>query len=128
MIGVLALILRDVHVAWAWVVIVGNGLAGLWSLAAHRYPQLRTRALWWFTGIVEVAIFVQVALGVALVSGQHYKPPKFHMFYGFVAVFAVGIIYSYRAQMAKHRYLLYGWGGLFLMGLAIRAMLVGTTR
>ncbi|MCU1351675.1 MAG: hypothetical protein JWM05_884 [Acidimicrobiales bacterium] len=128
MIPVLALVLRDIHVAWAWVVIVGNGLAGLWALAAHRFAALRTRALWWFTGFVEVAIFVQVALGVAMVSGQGYQPPKFHMFYGFVAIIAAAIIYSYRAQMAKHRYLLYGWGGLFLMGLGIRAMLVGTTR
>ena len=47
------------------------------------------------------------------------------MFYGFVAIIAVAIIYSYRAQMAKHLYLLYGLGGLFLMGLGIRAMLVG---
>jgi hypothetical protein len=36
----------------------------------------------------------------------------------------VGIIYSYRAQLKPHLYLLYGFGGLFLMGLGIRAMLV----
>ena len=29
------------------------------------------------------------------------------------------------AQMMARRYLLYGFGGLFLMGLGIRAMLVG---
>ena len=34
------------------------------------------------------------------------------MFYGFVAIIAVGIIYSYRQQMEKHLYLLYGFGGL----------------
>jgi hypothetical protein len=53
--------------------------------------------------------------------------PKFHMFYGFVAIIAVAIIYSYRAQMRHRLYLLYGLGGLFLMGLGIRAMLVGQT-
>jgi hypothetical protein len=88
---------------------------------------LRTRALWWFTILAEVAIFVQVALGVALVSREKIDPPEFHMFYGFVAIIAVGIIYSYRQQLEAWRYLLYGLGGLFLMGLAIRAMLVGTT-
>jgi hypothetical protein len=37
----------------------------------------------------------------------------------------VAIIYSYRLQLKSRVYLLYGFGGLFLMGLGIRAMLVG---
>ena len=49
------------------------------------------------------------------------------MFYGFVAIIAVAIIYSYRTQMRHRLYLLYGLGGLFLMGLGIRALLVGKT-
>lgn len=123
----LATTLRDVHIAWAWVTIVSNGLAGLWAFGAHRYPQLRTRALWWFTAFAEVAVFVQVALGVSLVSGQRLDPPKFHMFYGFVAIITVGIAYSYRQQLQKV-YLWYGAFGLFIMGLGIRAVLVGTMR
>ncbi|MGI9120791.1 MAG: hypothetical protein ACR2G7_11840 [Acidimicrobiales bacterium] len=119
------MILLDLHVAWAWMVIVGNGLAGLWSLAAHWLPSLRTRALWWFTVLVEVAIFVQVGLGVALVAGEGREAAQFHMFYGFVAIITVGIIYSYRQQLRHRRYLLYGFGGLFLMGLGFRALLVG---
>ena len=50
---------------------------------------------------------------------------QFHAFYGFVAIIAIAIIYSYRAQLKSRVYLLYGFGGLFLMGLSIRAMLVG---
>ena len=119
--------LLDVHEAWAWFVVIGNGLAGLWALAAHRWEALRSRALWWFVGVVEVSIFVQVGLGVALIGIENLEPPSFHMFYGFVAILTVGIIYSYRAQLARHRYLLYGLGSLFLMGLGIRAMLVGAT-
>jgi hypothetical protein len=38
---------------------------------------------------------------------------------------AVAIIYSYRNQLKGKLYLLYGGGSLFLMGLGIRAMLVG---
>jgi len=123
----LATTLRDVHVAWAWVTIVSNGLAGLWAFGAHKYPALRTRALWWFTAAAEVAVFVQVALGVQLVSGQHIDPPKFHMFYGFIAIITVGLAYSYRQQLQKV-YLWYGGFGLFIMGLGIRAVLVGTMR
>ena len=106
------------------MVIIGNGLAGLWALGANWLPALRTRALWWFTGLTELAVFVQVGLGVGLVAGKKLQAPRFHMFYGFVAIIAVGILYSYRQQMRSRLYLLYGGGGLFIMGLGIRAMLV----
>ena len=94
-------------------------------MAANWLPSLRTRALWWFTGVAELTIFVQVGLGVGLVAGQGFVAPKFHMFSGFVAIIAVAIIDSYRAQMTHRLYLLYGLGGLFVMGLGIRALLVG---
>lgn len=119
-----SLILGDLHAGWAWVVIVGNGAAGLWALGAHWAPSLRTRALWWFTAAAQVSIFVQVALGVWLVAGDGRQIDDLHMFYGFIAIVAVGIIYSYRQQLQARRYLLYGFGGLFLMGLAIRALVV----
>jgi len=116
--------LLDVHRTWAWVVIIGNGLAGAWALTAHWVPALRTRALWWFTVAAEVAVFVQVGLGVAMVSGQKLTPPKFHMFYGFVAIIAIGIAYSYRQYYKDRLYLYYGLASLFIMGLGIRALLV----
>jgi hypothetical protein len=47
------------------------------------------------------------------------------MFYGFVAAITVGLIYSYRQQLTAYLYLLYGFGGLFLMGLGIRSMVLG---
>lgn len=117
--------LLEFHTSWAWIVIIANGLAGLWALSAHKITQLRTRALWWFTGLAQITIFVQVALGVTLVNKQKLEFPAFHAFYGFVAIIAVAIIYSYRFQLKSRMYLLYGGGGLFLMGLGIRAMLVG---
>lgn len=116
-------LLRDLHTTWAWVVIVGNGMAGLWALLALRIPGLRTKALWWFTAIVQIAIVLQVVLGVVLVSARGLQVEQFHMFYGFVAIIAGAIMYSYRHSMAHRIYLLYGLGGLFLMGLGIRAML-----
>jgi hypothetical protein len=116
--------LRDAHVWGAWVVIVGNGLVGAWALAANWVPTLRGRALWWSTAAAEIAIFVQVALGVAAQNVDDLEPREFHEFYGFVALFTVAIVYAYRAQVTAHRYLLYGFGGLFLMGLGIRAMLL----
>jgi hypothetical protein len=120
--------LHDVHVVGAWVVVISNALAGLWALGAHWLPALRHKALWWFTVAAELAIVVQVILGVLLVTSEDREVPQFHMFYGFVALASVGIIYSYRQQLAAHRYLLYGLGGLFLMGLGIRAMVIGPNR
>jgi hypothetical protein len=120
--------LHDVHVVGAWVVVVGNAIAGVWALGAHRWAALRHPALWWFTAVAEVAIAVEVVLGVLLVAREDRETPQFHAFYGFVALASVGIIYSYRNQLAGRRYLLYGLGGLFLMGLGIRAMVIGPNR
>ncbi|MBC8196012.1 MAG: hypothetical protein ISR43_03850 [Acidimicrobiia bacterium] len=117
--------LRDIHEGMAWMMVIGNGMAGAWALAAHRVVVLRGRSLWWFVGLVQLTIVAQVTLGVGLVAGQGIDPPQFHLFYGFVAFITVGIVYSYRQSMRAHRYLLYGFAGLFLMGLGIRAMLVG---
>ena len=117
--------LLEVHTSWSWIMIIGNGLAGLWALVAHKNIALRSRALWWFTGIAQVSVFVQVVLGVAVVNRDKIEYPAFHAFYGFVAIIAIAIIYSYRAQLKSKMYLLYGFGGLFIMGLGIRAMLVG---
>ncbi|HVL07213.1 MAG TPA: hypothetical protein VM388_14585 [Acidimicrobiales bacterium] len=117
--------IEDFHGAWAWVVIVGNGLAGFWALGAERWPALRTPALWWFTAGAQVSAFVEVTLGVAMVAGRDVADLQFHMFYGFVILAAIGIIYSYRQQLRHRLYLLYGFGGLFIAGLAIRALQVG---
>lgn len=117
--------LLEVHTSWSWIMIVGNGLAGLWALVAHRNVALRSRALWWFTGLTQFSVFVQVVLGVVIVNRNKIEYPAFHAFYGFVAIIAIAIIYSYRAQLKSKMYLLYGFGGLFIMGLGIRAMLVG---
>jgi hypothetical protein len=123
--GALATLL-GFHRAWAWVVILGNGLAGAWALFAQWWVGLRMRALWWFTALVEIAVGVQVAAGIGLVAGQHRHPPPFHPFYGFVAVVVVGLLFVYRGAVWRRRYMLYGFGGLFLMGVAIRALLTAS--
>lgn len=120
----LALSLRTFHEDWSWFVVIGNGLAGVWALAAHRYTALRHRALWWFTAVVEIAIFVSVILGIMVVKQEHREYPKLHTFYGFIAIITVAIVYSYRHQLKGKTYLLYGGGSLFLMGLGIRAMIL----
>lgn len=117
--------LLNLHSQWAWIVISANALAGVWALAAHKFISLRSRALWWFTALAQFTVFVEVAMGVMMVNRDKREFPQFHAFYGFVAIIAIAIIYSYRVQLKGRVYLLYGFGGLFIMGLAIRAVLVG---
>jgi len=106
------------------VVVLANAAVGVWALAAHWLEPLRGRALWVCTAVAEVAIVVQAALGVATMDLDDVEAPEIHIFYGFVAVIAAALIYSYWKQVQQHRYLLYGLGGLFLMGLGIRAMIL----
>ena len=116
--------LRSAHADFAWVVVATNAVVGLWALGAHYDERFRRRALWRATLVAELTIFVEVALGVALVALEDYEVEQFHAFYGFVAIATVGIVYSYRQQIAPHKHLLYGLGGLFLMGLALRAITI----
>lgn len=116
--------LSSLHANLGWVVVIANGLVGLWALAAHWVEGLRSRALWISTAVAEVLIAVQVIIGVVNMQVNEIEVDGVHLFYGFVAVFSVGIIYSYRQQIDQWRYLLYGFGGLFLMGLALRSMFI----
>jgi hypothetical protein len=122
--------LFDIHKTIAWWVIGINAAAGLYALAAWRFKQLRGRALWIFTLVAELAILTQVLLGTILVAGDEvYRKtvPRFHMFYGFLIFVTVGLLYQYRSQMKGRQELLYGLGGLFIMGLGIRAVLQVTS-
>ena len=117
--------LRELHDNFAWFVVLSNAAVGAWALAAHWVEGLRRPALWWCTVVAQVSLFVEAGLGVGIITNEDIDQadlPQLHVFYGFVALATVGIIYSYRQQLAERRYLLYGLGGLFLMGLAIRAM------
>jgi hypothetical protein len=115
----------QVHRWWAWVWIVSNGLAGAWSLLAAKFPALRKPLLWKVVIAVQITVFVQVLLGVWMYNREQRTVEEFHMFYGFLGIITVAIMYSYRQSMRHRIYLLYGFGGLFIMGLGIRALLIG---
>jgi len=120
-------VLSNAHLIMAWVVVIINGIAGVWALAAHFFEKVRHRALWPFIAVAQVLLFVEVALGVARLQQLEGEPPEFHTFYGFLTLIAVAILYGYRTQLDHIRYLLYGGGSLFIMGLAIRAMFLDAT-
>ena len=113
-----------IHGWWAWVMIVTNLIAGGWALAAHWKPSLRRRELWWATSVAQVSVAVQAILGVLVLQVDGREVEQLHIVYGFVALASVGILYSYRQQIPDWQYLLYGGGGLFLMGLGIRGIIL----
>ena len=118
--------LVEVHVTLAWVALGGNGAAALWALAAHKLPPLRVRALWWFVLLAQLLLVAEIIIGVALMAGEGREVPGIHTFYGFVTLAAIGILFSYRSHVGRaRRFLLYGWGGLFIVGLVIRSMIIG---
>lgn len=111
----------DFHTTFAWVVMIANGLVGLWSLAAHRNESLRNQAFWYSAWAAHISIGVQVTIGVIGQQSGDVTAPSIHQFYGFVAFASTAIIAAYRSQLEEWRFLLYGWGSLFIMGLAIRS-------
>lgn len=113
-----------VHDWFSWVVIVSNALAGLWALGAHWRPRLRSGVLWACTAVAQATVFVQAGLGSWLMAREGRDAGDLHALYGFSALVAVGIAYSYRQQLRDHVFLLYGCTGLFLMGLGIRAVIL----
>jgi len=119
-----ALAILEFHKDWGWVMTLTNAAVGLWALAAHQWSAFRHKALWWAIGVAELTVFVQAILGVIVVNRYDIEVPQMHALYGFSAIIAVGIIYSYRNQMKHRLYLLYGLGSLFIMGLGFRAMVL----
>jgi hypothetical protein len=120
----LGLAALDWHRRLAWVLIGVNAAAGAWALAAYRWPRLRSRALWALVVVAQLTPFVQAILGVVLVTRDDRELDDFHALYGFSAIIAVGILYSYRTSpfVKGKEYLLYGFGCLFIMGLGIREL------
>lgn len=96
-------------------------------MAAHKIESARTPWLWRFTAVAQIGIIIQVFLGVATMQIDDIEASTIHTFYGFVAMASVAIIYSYRQQLEAWKYLLYGWGGLFLMGMAAREFFLAAT-
>jgi len=111
----------ELHHTFAWVVVITNGAAGGWVAAAHWVEQLRVKSMWWAVHIAHGTVAAQVMLGAYLIGVNDIEASGIHTFYGFLCFVAVTVIVAYR-HLAQYRYLLYGLGSLFIMGLAIRAM------
>ncbi len=120
--------LYDFHRYLAWFLVFSNAAVGVWALLAHSVPALRVRLLWWAVIVAQLSAFAIAVVGVLIVNRYGLELDQFHALYGFSCIVAVGILYSYRGSpFVKDKvYLLYGFGSLFIMGLGLRAMYIGT--
>jgi hypothetical protein len=116
----------DLHEVAAYVMIGLNALAGVWCLVAHRFVELRGRPLWITVIVAQLMAFVQAILGALLITRYDIEADDMHALYGFSAIIAVGILYSYRSStfMKGKELLLYGVGCLFIMGLGLRNLVL----
>lgn len=116
--------LVDLHVVAGWFLIVSNALVGSWATLAQYVEPIRHRSLWWATVVAHGSTFVVAVIGVIIVNREDIELDQFHALYGFTTIVAVGVLYSYRTSpfIDDKRFLLYGLGSLFIMGLGIRAL------
>jgi hypothetical protein len=120
-------VLRELHQTFAWIVIISNALLGIWFAAAQRWPVARTRWMWWPVIPAQIAVIIQAVIGASLASQPGIVLDDMHALYGFSAIVAIGILYSYRSSpfIRDRQYMLYGIGSLFIMGLGIRNLYLG---
>jgi len=123
---VIALALLTWHRGLAWALIAANAAAGAWSLAAHCRPGLRGRPVWAAIAVAQLLAFAEAITGSILITRYDLEPARLHALYGFSAIIAVGILYSYRttSYMRGREYLLYSGGCLFIMGLGLRELVL----
>ena len=78
------------------------------------------------SSIAQLTVFAQAITGTVLMARDDLEPAPLHALYGFSAVIAVGILYSYRTSpfMRHKQYLLYAIGSLFIMGLGLRELVL----
>lgn len=119
--------LHDLHEITAWVLIAANAAVGAWCLAAHSVSVLRGRALWVAVIVAQLTAVAQALIGAVLANRDDTVLDDMHALYGFSAIIAIAILYSYRGSpfMKGNEHLLYGFGSLFIMGLGLRNLYLG---
>jgi hypothetical protein len=118
--------LHDTHEVTGWILIALNAAVGIWCLAAHRWSGLRGKPLWGAVVVAQLSAFAQAVTGAVLANRDDVVLDDMHALYGFSAIIAVAIMYSYRSSpfMKGNEHLLYGFGSLFIMGLGLRNLVL----
>ena len=60
--------LYDVYRTGLWGQVGVNAAAGVWALAAHRWPAVRNRALWVVTVVAQLVVTANVVMASVLLA------------------------------------------------------------
>ena len=83
--------LYDVYRTGLWVQVGVNAAAGVWALAAHRWPAARSRVLWVVTVVAQLVVTANVVMASVLLARYDWEFPELHMLYEFSGLVAIGI-------------------------------------
>lgn len=109
------------HRNWAYVVIALNLAAGLWGLFTGIRKREAPRPLWPAIVAGQVALGVQVVVGVVLYQSR--KPPGLHLFYGFVVLIAAVLSYAFRSYSPRQTLLISSGIAVFIGAVSVRAVI-----
>ena len=110
------------HSTWAWISIYLSGFTGLLLLYYFLANKLKNNITDYLVKLSIISILIQISAGLYL-FGIGVNPGSFHLFYGVVILFTLTFLYIYRDDMNKKPELFWGLAILFIMRLAIRAVL-----
>ena len=110
------------HNIWAWVSIYLTGFTGLLLIFFFLANKKKNYLIDYLIKLSVISILIQISAGLYL-FGIGVDPGSFHLFYGVVILFTLIFIYIYRNDMNQKFELFWGLAILFIMGLAIRAVL-----
>ena len=115
------------HDRFAVSVILYMFVLGVWGIISYFRKVGVTGSYRGTLVIGELMLLTQGALGISLVFSGYRPADSLHFVYGGLSVFVLPLLMSYVRVRPKHQGpLIYGLGAIFIMGLAVRAMMTGS--
>jgi hypothetical protein len=114
-----------VHLVVAWAITTGFGILMLWSAFSLLANKTPAGAFWKLLAALQVALGLQIALGVTLfVMGG--RPPWLHYVYGgVVPLVGLVIAHRYARRHGDLPWVVFGVASFFICASAVRALMTG---
>ena len=117
--------MRTFHANWAYVVIGGNLLVGLWGLFLVWRSRGAPKAFWPAIFAGQGALALQVGIGLAM-TRTYGNPSGLHLFYGFVVAIAAVLAYAFRGEGARRTMTVFSAVAVFVGAVSVRAIITAS--